>query len=284
MMFFAPLALAACLTLPPGAANITAADLHLDGVPPETVLSLAPAPGVERVFQVPELRRIAARFPSATAPEDDICMQRAMAPLDPAKLLAAMRKEMPEAKIEITELSKQLAPEGEIEFRRTGLRNNSAAGATWFGAIRYAPNREFTIWAKVVATVREQRVIALTDLPAGKAIEPTKIQLETRDEFPSSQPLAETAEEAVGRYPRALIRKGAAIRRDALEAAKDVRQGDIVEVDVFSGGAHLRLEARAESGGAIGDTVIVQNPESSKRFQAKIEAKGKVAVDARAIP
>ena len=283
MIFLAPFALAACLTLLSGASNVTAADLHLEGVPPETVLSPAPSAGVQRVFQIPELRRIAARFPTMTVPEDDICVQRAMLPLDPSKLLAAMRSEIPDAKIEIVEFSKQLAPEGDVEFRRAGLRDNSTAGAMWFGTVRYAPGRQFTIWAKVVLTVHVPRVVATVDLPPGKPIDSSQLKLETRDEFPSAQPLAESVGEAVGRYPRVAIRKGTAIRRDALEAPKDVRQGDLVEVDVSSGGAHLRFEARAQSSGAIGETVAVQNPESSKRFRARIEAKGKVSVDAKVI-
>jgi flagella basal body P-ring formation protein FlgA len=283
MIFLAPFALAACLTLHPGASNVTAADIHLDGVPAETILSLAPAPGAQRIFHVPELRQIATRFHVAHAPEDDICVEREMAPLDSAKLLEAMQKELPDAKIEISEFSKQPAPRGELEFRRSGLRANAPSEATWFGAIRYAPNREFTIWAKVKVTVRAPRVIALIDLAPNKPIEASQVKLETRDEFPSTQSLAETIEEAVGRYPRVTIRAGSAIRRDGLEAVKDIRQGDVVEVEVRSGQAHLKFEARAESSGTIGETIAVRNPVSTKRFQAKIAAKGKVWVDAGGI-
>jgi flagella basal body P-ring formation protein FlgA len=283
MMFFAPFAFAACLALPSGAANITAADIHLDGVPPGTTLSLAPAPAAQRVFHVPELRQIAARFHLADIPDNDICVERVMAPLDASKLLAAMQKELPAAKVEISEISKQPAPEGDIVFRKTGLRSSALPETTWFGAIRYAPNREFTIWAKVKVTVRAPRVIALSALPPGKPIEAAQVKLETRDEFPSPQPLAESTEETVGRYPRATIGAGSAIRRDALEAANDVRQGDIVEVDIHSGLAHLKFEARAEGSGAIGETITVRNPTSTKRFQARIAAKGKVWVDAEGI-
>jgi flagella basal body P-ring formation protein FlgA len=279
MMFLVPFMLAACLTLPPGSANITAADIHFDDLPAETILSLAPVPGSQRIFHVPELRQIAARFHIPNAAEDDICVEREMAPLDPAELLAAMQRELPAAKIEILDFSKQPAPHGKIEFRRSGLRSSAVPEATWFGAVRYAPNREFTIWAKVKATVRAPRVIALSDLAPNKPIEASQLKLETREEFPSAQSLAETIEEAVGRYPRAIIRAGAAIRRDALEPARDIRQGDIVEVDVRSGQAHLNFEARAEGSGSIGETIVVRNPASTKRFQAKIAAKGKVLVD-----
>jgi flagella basal body P-ring formation protein FlgA len=232
---------------------------------------------------VPELRQIALRFHLTSIPDDDICVERALAPLDSAKLLAAMRKTLPDAKIEISETSKQPAPEGEIEFRRNGLRGSATPDTTWFGVVHYAPNREFTIWAKVRVSVHAARVVAIADLAPGKRIEPAQIKLETRDEFPSAQPLAESIEEAAGRYPRTMIRAGAAVRRDALEAPKDIRQGDIIEVDVQSGNAHLKFEARAEASGTVGETIAVSNPTSSKRFKAKIEAKGKVSVAAEVL-
>jgi flagella basal body P-ring formation protein FlgA len=284
MTSLASLALAACFTLPPGAATITAGDLRLEGIDPATVLSLAPAPGVKRVFHFSELARIADRFPGAAVAADDACVERSMAPLDPVKLLAAMQAQYPDARIVISEFSRQLAPPGEIEFRRNGLRNNTVAGATWFGAVRYAPNAAFTIWAKVNLTIRAPRVVAASDLAPGQPIAASQVAIEVRDEFPSTAPFAESLEETVGRYPRIAIRKGSPIPRLALEAMHDVRQGDIVEVDVFSGAAHLRFQARAESSGAVGESIGVRNPDSLRRFIARIESKGKVSVDARAIP
>jgi flagella basal body P-ring formation protein FlgA len=279
-MFFAPFAAAVCLTLPPGAANITAADLHLEGVAPETVLSFAPAPGLQRVFHVPELRQIAARFQLSQTFDSDICVERGTASLDQAKVLAAMQKELPEAKIEILEVSKQTAPEGEIVFHRAGLRNTTTNGAIWYGSIRYAPNRDFSIWAKVMVTTTSTHVVAVSDLTPGKPVAPEQVAVETVDEFPSAQPLAQSINDVVGRYPKSLIRAGAPIRRDALETPKDVRQGEMVEVDVLSGNARLKLQARAEASGSIGDRIPVLNTESARRFQAIIESKGKVSVDA----
>jgi flagella basal body P-ring formation protein FlgA len=201
-----------------------------------------------------------------------------MAPLDPVKLLAAMQTVVPDAKIEILEYSKQPAPEGEMAFRQSGLRSNGS-GSIWYGVIRYAPNREFTIWAKVNVTVRQPRVIALSDLLPGKPISNGQIKFEISDVFPSQQPMAERVEDVAGRYPRAIIRAGAPVRSDALEPPKDVRQGESVSVDVISGAMRLQFTGSAESSGTIGDTITVQNPTSHKKFQAKIEAKGRVSVE-----
>ena len=278
-MLFAPFALAACLTLPAGAANITAGDLRLEGVPPETIVSPAPDPGNTRSFNILELRSMASRLRLSYLPEDEICIKRAMAPLDPAKLLSAMRTEMSDATIESLDLGRQPAPEGEMSFHRAGLRDITPPFATWYGAIRYAPNRDFTVWARVKITVKSTRVVAVSDLPPGKPIEVAQVKLETRDSFPSSQPLVETLEEAQGRYPKALIRAGSEIRKSVLEAKADVRQGDIVEVEVRSGNAHLKFEARAAASGDAGDRISIVNPATARRFTGIIVAKDKVSVD-----
>jgi flagella basal body P-ring formation protein FlgA len=294
MMFLAPFAIAGCLALGAGSDRVTAADLApafagLDSVPPATVLSFAPEPGIERVFHLPELRRIAAQFHLPAAPEDEICVARTVAPLEPATLLAAMQKEMPGAKIAILDFSKQAAPQGEIVFRRGGLRANSVAGATWFGAVRYAPSREFTIWAKVTVTAQVSHVVARRDIAPGQRIELDDVGVEMREEFPgaqlaaaSAQAGAASASAVTGKSSRVAIRAGAVIRPEVLEKSKDVRQGDIVEVEVQDGSAHLKFEARAEAAGSIGDAVSVLNPASGKRFVAKVQSQGHVFVDGSA--
>lgn len=284
MMFLATFAIASCLMLPAGSGQITAGDLapafaDLESVPPETVLSFAPEPGLARVFRLPELRRIAAQFHLAATPEDEICVARKVAPLEPAPMLAAMQKEMPGASIAILDFSRQAAPPGEIVFRRTGLRSNTAAGAIWFGAVHYAPNRDFTIWAKVTLTAQMSRVVAKRDIAAGQRIQADDVVVEMRDEFPSAQPLLSSLSEIAKKSSRVLIHAGVPIRPEMLENSKDVRQGDIVEVEVQDGGAHLTLQARAEASGAVGDAIFVRNPDSGKRFVARVRGIDRVSVD-----
>jgi len=283
-MLLESLALAACLALPAGTLQVTAADLApafagLESAPPAAVLSLAPAPGVERVFRIPELRGIAAQFHLPTAPEEEICVARTMTPLEPAALLAVMRKEMPGAEITILDFSKQTAPQGEIVLHRNGLRSNTAAGAIWFGAVRYAPGHEFTIWAKVTLTAHVSRVVAKRDLAAGQRIEPDDVTVEVREEFPSAQALLTSASEITGKSSRVLIHAGLSIRPEMIETSRDVRQGDVVEVEVQDGGAHLMLRGRAEASGSVGDAILVRNPDSGKRFMAKVRGIDRVFVD-----
>lgn len=62
---------------------------------------------------------------------------------------------------------------------------------------------------------------------------------------------------------------------------REVERGDMVAVEVTSGGALVKFEARAESGGALGETVVLRNPATKICFSALVAGKGKVTLDAK---
>lgn len=273
--------LAGCLAVRAASGLITAGDLApefsgLEAVPPDTSLALAPAPGVARVLHLAELEKIAARL-HVEPPRGEICVQRPVTPPDPARMLAAMQAVMPEARIEILDFSRRPIPEGDLEFPPAGLREGPA-GCLWTGSVRYAGNRLFPIWARVAVSVQRSRVIAAADLQPGREITPDLVRDETRDVFPSAAAIPHSAGQVVGKSTRVFIRAGSVIRDDQLEASKEVRLGETVRVDVRNGGAHLKLEARAEASGSLGQMIPVRNPDSQKRFLARVEGKGRVSV------
>jgi flagella basal body P-ring formation protein FlgA len=276
-----PILLAGCLALHTASDQITAGDLApefpaLETVPLDTPLALAPSPGVSRVMHLAELEKIAARLQVA-APHREICVQRAVAPPEPARLLAAMQAVLPEGHVQILDFSRRPVPEGDLEFPLAGLREGPV-GSFWNGTIRYAGNRQFPIWARVAVSVKLPRVVAAADLQPGREITRDLVRDETRDAFPSAAGFPQSAGQVVGKSARIFIRSGAIIRSEQLEASKDVRIGETVRVDVWSGGAHLKLEARAEASGALGQMIPVRNPDSQKRFLARVEGKGRVSI------
>jgi flagella basal body P-ring formation protein FlgA len=274
------MALAACLAVGSGSDRIVAGDLvpaypEMAALDPATPLAYAPAPGVSRVFRTPDLRLLAARFALPAIPDREICVARPVAPLDPALLRAAMRSALPDARIEILEYSRQPAPVGEIQFAIEGLHN----GTLWNGAVHYAGNRRFAIWARVKIVSRVQRVLALGDLKPDRAIEPGQVMVQTREEFPAAGSFAQTLEQVAGKWPRLPIRAGVAIRTDQLGEPKEVARGQTVRVDVFGGAAHLEFDGTAESSGAVGEVISVRNPASGKHFRARVAGKARVTVD-----
>ena len=279
----ATLTFAACLAIGPGSAQILARDLApawpaMLGREPETPLAPAPMPGVARVFRPLELRQLALRFHLGEAPGVPICVARPVKPLDSRRLLDAMRRSWPTASIEILDFSRQPAPEGPLELPRSHLRREAGA-ALWNGWITYAENRRFSVWVRVRITESVPRVVASTDLPAGRAVEASQVTAVTRREFPAAEPYAQTLEEVVGRWPRRPIPAGAAVRTDQLAEPKVVLMGDAVEVEVHNGGAFLKLDGQAESAGAVGEIVSVRNPSSRQLVRARVLGPGKATLD-----
>ena len=294
-----PMAFAlACSAIAPGAFHILAGDLAggfppLAALAPETPIALAPAPGMARVFRASDLRLLAARFHLDAGPASGppVCVERPVAPLDAPRLLAAMRRSLPEARIEILEFSRQPAPSGDIEFPAAGLQpapteapSGRPQSAFWSGAVLYAGGRRFPIWATVTALVTVPRILAVADLRPGSPVTAVQLAAQTREEFPSAAPFALRIDQVSGYWPRVVIRAGSAVRTDQLEAPKAVMRGGTVHVEVRNGAASLELDGVAEASGAVGDFVPVVNPSTHKRFRARVEAAGRVSVDAARNP
>ena len=281
MIPLAAFALAACIAVQTSSDHILAGDLaathpEWSAVPADTPLALAPAPGVRRILGVAELRRLAQRWNLEIAPDHEVCVTRPAAPVDPSRMLSAMHNALPEARIEILESSRQLAPEGELEFPVAGLRQ-APAGGYWTGYVRYAGKQRFALWARVKVLVAVARVVAAETLPAGAPAEASQLRLETAEELPSVG-YARDIGEIAGRLPRRTILVGTALRADWFEAPKAVRRGETVQVKVMQGGAHLNLEGVAQASGAVGDTIPVENPQSHRRFTGRVAGRGQVEV------
>jgi flagella basal body P-ring formation protein FlgA len=283
------MALAACLAVGAGSDQIVAGDLvpaypEMASLDPATPVGHAPEPGLSRTFRAFDLRTLAARFGLPAAPDQEFCVERSVAPLDPARLLEAMKRTLPLARIEILEYSRQPAPPGELEFPRQGLREGSPRnGALWSGSVRYAGSRRFLIWVRVKVAMSVRRVLALADLKAGQSIETGQILEQTRDEFPAPGDFAVTLDQVAGKWPRLMLRAGSEIRLDQLVEAKDVARGERVRVEVVAGAARLEFEGIAESSGSAGEMIPVRNPDTNRRFRARVEGRGRVSVGGNTI-
>jgi flagella basal body P-ring formation protein FlgA len=282
MMPLAELFVAGCLAASAGSDWVVARDLApgfpgLAAVDPETPLAPAPLAGVRRVFRVAELRRLALGLKVEAAPEQDVCIERRTAPLDPAAVLEALRRQLPRARIEIVEYSRQPVPEGDLEFPLSGLRGTPADGF-WSGSVRYAGGRRFPVWVKVKAAVSEARVVAATALVPGRPIAAGQLRLETGEFFPQPGVMADSIDEVAGQVARIAVARGVAIRRQWLDPPREIARGDAVLVEAQVGGAHVKLECVAEGPGSTGQFIPVRNPVSGKRFTARVEGKGLASV------
>jgi flagella basal body P-ring formation protein FlgA len=287
MIALAAFAMAGCLAVGTARDRIVVGDLaaafpEWAAVPPETTLGLAPAPGVQRVFRLLELRRLAERWSLSPVPHREICVTRPVAVLTAARLLAAMQdaiqndvqKVLPAAHIELLDYSRQPAPEGTLVFPVSGLRQG-LTGGYWSGYVAYGGTHRFTLWARVKVMVARARVVAAEDLKPGVALDSAQLSVETREEVPVAG-LVSAVEEVAGKALRRPVARGTALRAEWLEPAKVVLRGETVRVEAVRGGARLELECVAEGSGAIGEIVPILNPVSQRRFPARVESKGRV--------
>ena len=269
------------------ARDLTQAVPAFSVLPPDTKLGYAPIPGVRRFFHASELRRIAAHHNIQLSSVDEVCFERPMETLQPEAVAQAMRQALgqPDAHIEIQELSRYPVPHGEVSFNRSGLPaapslDNAATPQLWRGVVRYGSDRRFAIWARARILVRAVRIIATEDLPAGRPVEVRQVRVEEYEAPASNQPPAPNLDKVVGKLPRQPIKALSAITALQLEEPKDIERGDLVEVEVRSGGAHLTLEGRALADGRKGDMIPVRNTTNAKCFSARVQDKGWVVLTA----
>jgi flagella basal body P-ring formation protein FlgA len=266
------------------ARDVTAAIPAFAGVPGDFALGYAPAPGTRRVFKGAALDRVALNQGVTLESSPDVCFERAMATLEEREIVEALHTAWngPEVTMELRSWSPKIAPQGKVVFPRTGLQmpavSDPQAEFVWRGYVLYGNNRRFGISARARITTSATRVVAVADLAAGETVREDQVRLETFDTFALDDRPARRLEEVVGFVARARIRAGSAVLRSQLNRAPEITRGDLVQVEVTAGGAHLAFEGKAESNGTTGATILVKNPSSGKDFRARVTGKGKVSV------
>lgn len=146
----------------------------------------------------------------------------------------------------------------------------------------YGVSHSLPIWARVRIFVEADVVLAARDIAAAATIVEGDMTVEKRRVFPfGGVPLAGLPS-VTGKRTKRTLKKGDLVTSAVIENPKAIERGDKVNVAVTSGLAQLRLDAIAETSGQIGERVLVKNPTSGKRFQAKVESKGHVTVVALA--
>ncbi len=262
----------------------------LDAVPllrelaPDTLVGFAPLPGTERIVSGRELTLLARRHGFSLTDVPDVCIGRALHAISPDEMQAALTAALGirDAQLEILEFSSQPLPRGRLEFQRSTLNRPPASApetpVIWRGKLIYDDSRSVAVWAKVRIAVDRPVFLAAEDIPAGAVVRDVQVKSATVREFPFSGPSLDSPAEIVGKITRRNIRAGQRLTASALDEAKDVARGDIVQVRVMDGPATLSLDGIAASSGKKGDTILVHNSASGRNFRAVVEEKGKAIV------
>lgn len=241
----------------------------------DTRVGYAPAPGATRTFRASDLEREARRLGITLGEAREVCFQWPLSVPSRERFLKAIEEALnvPDARIEIVETSRQPAPPGPLIFSRSSLKPPAPGDATatlWRGHIDYGTNRRFQVWARVRITASISRVVTTEPMRAGERIGPEQVRLESFEGFPFGALSANRLEQVVGQALRRPLTAGVPVPADFLEQPLEVERADVVKVRVQNGAAVILAEGRAEAGGRRGDTIPVRNSTSGSTFHAKI--------------
>ncbi|MCP5119816.1 MAG: flagellar basal body P-ring formation protein FlgA [bacterium] len=253
-------------------------------LPAETPLGHSPYASVKRVVTAAQLRRIARTHRLQLESAAPVCFVRAGEMLTAERVRQTLLETLdnPEVRLELIDYSRRRVPRGDLRFSLAGLSSPSNSDpdkpVLWRGTVHYGERRNVSVWARVRLSAPQRQVLAMRDLPPGEPISGEDVVERTVDTFPATDPPIASLEHAIGTLPRRRIRAGEALRSSWLKLPNEVERGALVVVEVNSGSARLRFEAKAESSGRLGDPVWVRNPDSGHRFTATVAGKGRVTV------
>lgn len=255
---------------------------------PELDVGFAPDPGSRRTFFPAELARIASKAGIKPDGQGDVlyqpvCFQRRARVLQLDDLLPALKAWAPEhAQIEITEWTKTPVPEGEVIVPNPTVSNrNCKEPILLHGYVVFDGHRRAPIWMRARITAHKEIVIARAVLEAGTRSTPDQFQIEQRDVVNDWNTLPVSMEQVVGKIARKRIPEGSAVSLGDWKQPLPVEPGSSVTVDVRDGATHLEFDARAETGGAVGNTITLRNASSGKRFSARVTGENKASVTPR---
>jgi len=143
-----------------------------------------------------------------------------------------------------------------------GLRKIVVRGGTPAAAAVQRGNVEVLTWAR--------------NLSAGELVQPTDLVWGKAAAAPADAPNDPDA--VIGLAAKRPLRAGAPVAARDVAALAVVKAGDVVTLTYDADGVSLALQAKALSGGGVGETINVQNPSSKKIVQAVVTGPGQAAV------
>jgi flagella basal body P-ring formation protein FlgA len=133
----------------------------------------------------------------------------------------------------------------------------------------------WTLYVTVTVAQSETVVVAARPVTAGHALTADDLKLAALpvQQFAGREVYFDPAQ-LIGAEADMSLSSGMPITSDNVQAPVMVKAGQTVAVNVVSGGVQLSLDATAEQTGRIGDTILLSNPSTGRRFSAQVTASG----------
>ena len=150
------------------------------------------------------------------------------------------------------------------------------AGLDWANAEGV---RRIVVRGGAVAAAQRGNVDVLTwarNIATGEIVQPQDLVWGQAALAPADAP--NDPDVMVGQAARRALRAGAAVSGHDVSAVQVVKANEMVTLTFDSGGVSLALQAKALTGGAVGEMISVQNVTSKKTVQAVVIGPGQAVV------
>jgi flagella basal body P-ring formation protein FlgA len=144
-------------------------------------------------------------------------------------------------------------------------------------AAAHCPNPEWTLYVTVTIAQSAKVVVAARPVTAGQSLGPADLTFaqEPVSLYAGRQVFHDT-DQLIGASATMSLPTGTIVTSDNIAEPVVVKAGQTVSVSVISGGVNVSINAVADETGRIGDTILLTNPSSGRRFSALVTADGPV--------
>jgi len=121
-------------------------------------------------------------------------------------------------------------------------------------------------------------LIAKRTMGRGTLIDANNVKVQLLDIGSLAYGHLSTSAEAIGKRLKRPIRAGSVILPNQLEAIRQVKRGERVQILASTGGVQIQVKGKALANGALGETISVRNLSSKRVIDATVIGPGKVEV------
>lgn len=249
-----------------------------------SIFGFSPAPGQTRVIRGGEIRAFLAKHQLRPTDEiEPICVRRAANVPAEEDVVAAIRSAFrpTEVQVEIVQFSRMPLPVGRIHFdvAQFPAAPSASDSVLWRGFHKDEEGRTRAFWAQVRVLTKVCRLVAATDLIAGRVLAAENATTTEAWAFPDVRESGTCdLDKVVGFILKRAVAAGSVIRSQDLVAPSAVEKGKGITVLVDTGKAQLSLTGQAEATGRVGDRIAFTTALSKRRYVGVAVGKGVVRV------
>lgn len=249
----------------------------------------APAPGTRGTIRVERILMAAREYGITNIAYGDVRMVQISRPArtiqrtDMAQAVSQAMAQRGNANTLDIVLDDHVAPRMVDVARREALRvmqvNRDPVTGRFEAKLALADDQASETWT-VTGAVLETREIAVlaNDVERGDAIKDKDLTVVRRPANQIEKDAIASAADLIGMVPRRAMRTGEFVRSTDIARPMLVEKNQLVSVTYVSKGLTLSMRGRAQSNGAMGETVRVQNPQSKRFVEGVVSGPGQVTI------